>query len=140
VTYSLHLVDDGFFFAKKLYHPDLSGSMRFFIFLGGGSAASDERIIFRFDVFLLFVGLSPDFSLFGFLDQVVAEIRMGDGDQLESRAFGVLRSVSLIILPRMLGIPPMPSWMQSPSFRCSRTLAAISLRPKRQGHFFRPGG
>jgi hypothetical protein len=37
VTYSLHLVDDGFFFAKKLYHPDLSGSTRFFIFLGGGS-------------------------------------------------------------------------------------------------------
>jgi hypothetical protein len=85
---------------------------------------------------LFFVGLSPDFSLFGFLDQVVPKIRMGDGDQLESRALGVLRSVSLIILPRMLGIPPMPSWMQSPSFRCSRTLAAISLPPSGRGVFF----
>jgi hypothetical protein len=37
VPYSLHLVDDGFLHAQKPYHPDLSGSTRFFIFLGGGS-------------------------------------------------------------------------------------------------------
>jgi hypothetical protein len=37
VPYLLHLVDDDFLLAQKLYHPDLSGSTRFFIFLGGGS-------------------------------------------------------------------------------------------------------
>jgi hypothetical protein len=40
VTYSVHLVDDVFLRSQKLYHPDLSGSTRFFIFLGGGSRIS----------------------------------------------------------------------------------------------------
>jgi hypothetical protein len=45
VTYWLHLVGDRFFFAKKLHHPDLSGSTRFYIFLGGGSRVTATAMI-----------------------------------------------------------------------------------------------